>query len=73
MMSKKYDKPKNPSCQNQKAHPRGSDVENLLNQYQNGLKKYHEINHQNSINEIRSRWPLLKEISNSATGIKRQR
>jgi hypothetical protein len=73
MMSKKYDKTKTASSQNQKALPRGDDVENLLNQYDNGLKKYHEINHQDSIYEIRSRWPLLKEISNSATGIKRQK
>lgn len=72
-MSKKYDKPQRTFSQSQNAHPRGDDVENLLNQYDNGLKKYHEINHQNLICEIRSRWPLLKEISNSATGIKRQK
>jgi len=38
------------------------DVSNLLNQYTNGLHDYHEIRRQDANEEIRSRWPLLKEI-----------
>jgi len=41
------------------------DVSNLLSQYKKGLKSYHEIRLQDSIGEIRTRWPLLNEINNS--------
>ena len=39
------------------------DISKLLTQYEQGLQNYHEIQLQDSIKEIRSRWPLLAEIN----------
>lgn len=72
MMSIKNDESNPSAAKSSNAHLHGADVENLINQYDHGLKKYHEINHHSSIHEARSRWPLLKEISNSAADIKKQ-
>lgn len=44
----------------------GDDVMNLLGKHGAGLKKYHEISHQELIEEIRSRWPLLNETRDLA-------
>ena len=47
-------------------HFLSEDVGNLLGHYQQGLDRYHEIGLQQAIEDIRRRWPLLREIDHAA-------